>query len=57
MKPVVVAVDAVVNVNAVHPHVAGLDDADGMKCARHQREVTNPQILAAMAAEKRAALS
>ena len=38
VEAVVVAVDAVVDVDAVDPHVIALDDAHGMKRAGHQKD-------------------
>src|SRR5262249_30624542 len=48
MEAVVVGVDAIVNVDSLHPHVLALDHADGMEGALQQGDVADPQVRAAI---------
>ena len=48
MKSVVVAVDAIVNVQAGHPDKLALNHADGMKRASDEKQIAHAQILAAI---------
>ncbi len=51
MESVVVAIDAVVDMEAIHPDVGGLDDAYTVVSAPHQLDIANCKVFAAVEKE------